>query len=67
MQIEWLARDSRIFLLGEIVFASFPHLGVDHDSKIWKTTVANGLLTFRDGEWILGDPAYIGCPHCATK
>ena len=50
-----------------LVFASFPHLGVDHDSKIWKTSVANGLMTFVDGEWILGDPAYIGCPHCATK
>ena len=52
---------------GEIVFASFPHLGVDHDSKIWKASLANGDMQFHDNEWILGDPAYKGCNHCAVK
>jgi hypothetical protein len=45
-----------ISLKGEIVFASFPHLGVDHDSKIWKASLANGDMQFHDNEWILGDP-----------
>ena len=24
-------------------------------------------MTFFPNEWILADPAYIGCPHCAVK
>ena len=56
-----------VSLTGEIVFASFPHLGVDHDSTIWRTSLADGAMIFDDHEWILADPAYIGCDHCATK
>ena len=53
--------------IGEIIFASFPHLGVDHDSKIWRTSLAQGLMTFVNNEWILSDPAYVGCRHAAVK
>ena len=56
-----------ISLKGEIIFASFPHVGRDHDSKIWKDSLAAGAMDFHDREWILGDPAYISCHHCAVK
>ena len=56
-----------ISLKGEIIFASFPHVGRDHDSKIWKDSLAAGAMDFHDQEWILGDPAYISCHHCAVK
>ena len=59
--------DFRGSLKGEIIFASFPHVGRDHDSKIWKDSLAAGAMDFHDQEWILGDPAYISCHHCAVK
>lgn len=36
-------------------------------SKIWNRTVQRGIITFEDGEFILGDPAYQGCYHCLVK
>lgn len=52
---------------GEIVFASFPHIGVMHDSKVFWRSYERGRLKFEKDEWILGDPAYHGCPHVLTK
>ena len=44
---------------GGIVAQTGPHLGVDHDSRIWNDTQV--LFPMRPGEWGLGDLAYEHC------
>jgi hypothetical protein len=33
----------------------------------FRKTIKRGNITFVEGEYILGDPAYQSCPHCLVK
>ena len=46
---------------GGIVACSGPHLGVDHDARIWEDS--RQKFPMDAGEWGLGDLAYDGCPR----
>ena len=50
---------------GEIVHASFPHLGTTHDVRVWRNTAAQHPLY--PGEIVMGDPAYVGADQVLVK
>jgi hypothetical protein len=43
-----------------------PHIGIRHDSRLWKENLARRAKIFK-WEYGLGDKAYVGCPELLTE